>query len=94
MAMVALVIINDVIYLYLLIIEQCLRVFKGLGGSMSYVVGLPSNSYKHITNTVWVRARLCKLQKWCTRLTAACEPVACPWSVVLSGYSGSGFFHP
>jgi hypothetical protein len=33
------------------------------GGSMSYVVGLPSNSYKPITNTAWVRARLCKLQK-------------------------------
>ena len=75
MAMVALVIINDVIYLYLLIIEQCLRVFKGLGGSMSYVVGLPSNSYKHITNTVWVRARLCKLQKWCTRLAGASDKV-------------------
>jgi hypothetical protein len=32
---------------------------------MSYVVGLPNNSYK----TAWVRARLCKLQKGCTRLT-------------------------
>ena len=30
---------------------------------MSYVVALPSNSYKPITNTVWVRARLCKLKK-------------------------------
>ena len=30
---------------------------------MSYVVGLPNNSYKPITNTAWVRARLCKLQK-------------------------------
>ena len=29
---------------------------------MSYVVGLPNNSYKPITNTAWVRARLCKLQ--------------------------------
>ena len=28
---------------------------------MSQVVGLPNNSYKPITNTVWVRARLCKL---------------------------------
>ena len=32
------------------------------------VVGLPSNSYKPITNTACVRARLCKLQKGCTRL--------------------------
>ena len=33
---------------------------KGPGGSM---IGLPNNSYKPITNTAWVRARLCKLQK-------------------------------
>jgi len=26
-------------------------------------VGLPNNSYKPITNTTWVHARLCKLQK-------------------------------
>ena len=38
---------------------------------MSYVVGLPNNSYKPITNTVWVHTRLCKLQKGCTRLAAA-----------------------
>jgi len=30
---------------------------------MSQVVGLRNNSYKPITNTAWVRARLCKLQK-------------------------------
>ena len=46
-------------------------VVGGPGGSMSQVAGLPSNSYKPITNTAWVRARLCKLQKGCTRLTAA-----------------------
>ena len=40
---------------------------------MSYVVGLPNNSYKPITNTAWVRARLCKLQKGCTRLAAASD---------------------
>jgi hypothetical protein len=33
------------------------------------------NSYKHITNTAWVRARLCKLQKGCTRLAAASDKV-------------------
>jgi len=27
---------------------------------MSYVVGLPNSSYKPITNTAWVRGRLCK----------------------------------
>jgi hypothetical protein len=36
---------------------------EGPGGSMSYVVGLPNNSYKPNTNTAWVRVRLCKLQK-------------------------------
>ena len=30
---------------------------------MNYVVGLPNNSYKCITNMAWVGARLCKLQK-------------------------------
>jgi len=33
------------------------------------------NSYKPITNTAWVRARLCKLQKGCTRLAAASDKV-------------------
>jgi hypothetical protein len=42
---------------------------------MSYVVGLPNNSYKPITTTAWVRARLCKLQKGCTRLAAASDRV-------------------
>ena len=43
---------------------------------MSYVIGLPNNSYKPITNTVWVRTRLCKLQKRCTRLTVASDKVS------------------
>jgi hypothetical protein len=42
---------------------------------MSYVVGLPSNSYKPITTTAWLRARLCRLQKRCTRLAAASDKV-------------------
>ena len=42
---------------------------------MSEVVGLPYNSYKPITNTAWVRGRLCKLQKGCTRLAAASDKV-------------------
>jgi hypothetical protein len=33
------------------------------------------NSYKPITNTAWVRAQLCKLQKGCTRLAAASDKV-------------------
>jgi hypothetical protein len=32
-------------------------------------------SYKPITNTAWVRAQLCKLQKGCTRLAAASDTV-------------------
>ena len=42
---------------------------------MSQVIGLPNNSYKHITNTEWVRARLCKLLKGCTRLAATSDKV-------------------
>ena len=42
---------------------------------MSQVVGLPNNSYKSITNTAWVRAGLCKLQKGCTRLAALSDKI-------------------
>ena len=37
--------------------------------------GLPNNSCKPITNTAWVRARLCKLQKGCTWPGAASDKV-------------------
>jgi hypothetical protein len=37
------------------------------------VPGVPNNSYKPITNTAWGRARLCNLQKGCTRLAAASD---------------------
>jgi hypothetical protein len=40
---------------------------------MSYGLGLPKNSYKPIPNTAWVRIRLCKLQKGCTRLAVASD---------------------
>jgi hypothetical protein len=40
-----------------------------------WVVGLFNNSYKPITNTAWVCAWLCKLQKGCTRLAAANDKV-------------------
>jgi hypothetical protein len=36
---------------------------------------LLTTKYKPITNTAWVRARLCKLQKGCTRLAAASDKV-------------------
>ena len=42
---------------------------------MSQVVGLPNNSCKPITNTAWVHARLCKLQKGCFRLAATSDKV-------------------
>ena len=44
-------------------------------GSMSQVVGLFNNSYKHITNTAWFRTRICKLQKRCTQLAAASDKI-------------------
>jgi hypothetical protein len=37
--------------------------------------GLSNNSYKPITKMAWVRARLCKLLKGCTRLAAASDKV-------------------
>jgi hypothetical protein len=47
------------------------------GGLISWVVVLPNNSYKPITNTAWVRARFCKLQKrvYGTGLTAGSDKV-------------------
>ena len=64
------------------------QVCLGPGGSMSQVAG-SNNSYKPITNTAWVRARLCKLQKkgaldWQPQVI---KFTCClPWSVVLSGF--------
>ena len=55
--------------------EHHIFTYKSPSGSMSWVVGLPNNSYKPITNTAWVLARLCKLQKGCTRLTSASDKV-------------------
>jgi hypothetical protein len=34
-----------------------------------------NNSYKPITNTAWVRAQLCRLQKRCIQLAAASDKV-------------------
>jgi hypothetical protein len=48
-------------------------IFWDLIGSMSWVVRLPENSYKPITNTAWVRAQLCK--QGCIRLAAASDKV-------------------
>jgi hypothetical protein len=36
---------------------------------------MSNNSNKPITNTAWVSARLCKLQKGCTRLAVASDKV-------------------
>ena len=70
---------NSLFYMYLflkLLYFSTLCIYcEGPGGSMSQVVGLPNNSYKPITNTAWVRARLCKLQKGWTRLAATSDQV-------------------
>ena len=52
-------------------------IIVGPRGSMSQVVGLPNNSYNVITNTAWVRTRLCRLQKrvHSTRLAATRDTV-------------------
>ena len=49
--------------------------FRMEGARGAQWVGLPNNSYKPITNTAWVRVRLCNLQKGCTRLAAASDKV-------------------
>jgi hypothetical protein len=46
-------------------------VYKGyfqhhMGGLMSYVVGLPNNSYKPNTNTAWVYDGFVNYKKGCT----------------------------
>ena len=38
-----------------------------------WVSWITNNSYKPITNTAWVRALLCKLQKGCNRIAAAID---------------------
>jgi hypothetical protein len=38
-------------------------IFRGPGWLNELGIELPNNSLKPITNTVWVRTRLCKLQK-------------------------------
>jgi hypothetical protein len=50
----------------------CVYVIRALVGQW---VGLHDNSYRPITNTTWVCARLSKLQKGCTRLAATSDKV-------------------
>ena len=52
-------------------VKEGTKTNKDPGGSMS----LPNKSYKPITNTAWVRARLSKLQKGSTRLLTASDKV-------------------
>ena len=52
-----------ILYYNYIVLEESLNSDDELG---SWII--PNNSYKPITNTPWVRARLCKLQKGCTRL--------------------------
>ena len=52
-----------------------MRILGGRSPPLNPPLGIPNNSYKPINNTVCVRARLCKLQKGCTRLAAANDKV-------------------
>jgi hypothetical protein len=53
--------VNDEIFIFHICCwSYCLQ---GPGGSMSYVVGLPNNWYKPITNTAWVRAGFVNYRK-------------------------------
>ena len=42
---------------------------------MSYIVGLPNNSYKPITNMGWVRAGFVYYKQGCAKLAAASDKV-------------------
>ena len=65
----------NLMMIMLIPIKIFILILEGLGGSMSYLVGLPNKSYKRITKTACARARLCILQKGCTRLSAASDKV-------------------
>ena len=65
---------------------------KGPGWLYELVAGF-NNSYKPITNTAWIRDRLCKLQKRCTRLATqvikftSCLPMVCGSLLVFPAFS-------
>ena len=65
----------NLMMIMLIPIQIFILISEGLGGSMSYLVGLPNKSYKRITKTACARARLCILQKGCTRLSATSDKV-------------------
>ena len=56
-------------YILYIINPTSQKLIRGPVGSMNQVV-VSNKSYKPIPNTEQVRARLCKLQKGCTRLAA------------------------
>ena len=47
----------------------------GLGGSMSWSLDIAAHEYKPVTNTAWVLAQLCNLQKGSIWLAAAGDKV-------------------
>ena len=55
--------------------KQFSYLYEGPGGLMSQVVGLPSNSYKPITNTRGYAPGFVNCKKGCTRLAAASDKV-------------------
>ena len=57
-------------------------------GGPGWLNEIPNNSYKPITNVVWVRVLLCKLQKGCTRLAAASNKV---YQLLVHGRWFSGY---
>ena len=75
--------ISVYIYIYICVYITCIMLsilywgcnMASPGGSMSYVVRLPNNSYKPITNMAWVRTRLVNYKKGCTRLAATSDKV-------------------
>ena len=63
------------VYLYIFFIKIILICIKGLDGSMSWVVGLPNNSYK--PSTIWrgFASGFVNSKKGCTWLAAANDKI-------------------
>ena len=57
------------------ILKSLLFLFYPIFTTVQLIYIAPNNSCKPITNTAWIRARLFKLQKGCTRLAVASEKV-------------------
>jgi hypothetical protein len=67
--------LHDICTLYAYVLVQLFLSCRGPRWLNELGSWIANNSHKPITNTAWLRARLCKLQKGCTRLATASDKV-------------------